>query len=490
MLCAICIAFFIVGLYRLDTLPGEWFGDISIVNNYVSEILAGNHPFIFVTSAGPVYFYCIAPIIYLVGASFLTYKLISLSVGVVGIVVIYLFARALFSSRIALITSFLTACSFWYLVWARLGNYNICVPILTACMLYCFLKYVHGHHFRWLAGSIIASGFGLFLYAGTFVLPVVLCALYLYDLVWQRKKMEWRQIWRMACWYLPIFTLFMLLLFLSARQEADGYLGTKLIDTFSLPLGDFLLQLGRNAFRTLTMLHLEGDIVFRWNIPAKPLIDTVSGIVFIFGVLLLFIQKKSCLPYIVIPACLLLIPSILPGHPAIEVPSSPRTLAILPFVFVSIAYGIDCMYVFFKEKIGPFGGKILLLALCVVILYLNMYAYFVQYPTHLPNRNVPYSKLIAAFIDTVSTETPVYITALEWGEWGQPEYDGIYYALQHRDRILSTDVPTCDLVGTAFVVIASPYQQEEVSVLQSCIPTATIREHRKNGQLVFLSLTN
>ncbi len=61
-------------LYRLDTLPAEWYGDITIVHDYVAAILAGQWPFYYQLSAGPLYHYLIAPLIAVLGYSYLSYK--------------------------------------------------------------------------------------------------------------------------------------------------------------------------------------------------------------------------------------------------------------------------------------------------------------------------------------------------------------------------------------------------------------------------------
>jgi len=43
-----------VRVYRLAELPGEWFGDISNVHEYVEQIFKGEWPYSFFQSPGPV----------------------------------------------------------------------------------------------------------------------------------------------------------------------------------------------------------------------------------------------------------------------------------------------------------------------------------------------------------------------------------------------------------------------------------------------------
>ncbi|MBI4990540.1 hypothetical protein HZB96_00420, partial [Candidatus Gottesmanbacteria bacterium] len=75
---AILLIYLAVSFYRIDSLPGEWFGDISNVHEYVTQILEGKWPFYFFQSPGPLDHYLIAPIILALGQSFLSYKIASI----------------------------------------------------------------------------------------------------------------------------------------------------------------------------------------------------------------------------------------------------------------------------------------------------------------------------------------------------------------------------------------------------------------------------
>src|SRR3972149_2220537 len=96
--------FFVVSLYKLDELPGEWFGDISNVHEYVAQILDGQWPFYFFQSPGPVYHYMIAPIVAYVSQNYLGYKISSVVIGLIGLIGTYLFVLEIASRRVALIT--------------------------------------------------------------------------------------------------------------------------------------------------------------------------------------------------------------------------------------------------------------------------------------------------------------------------------------------------------------------------------------------------
>lgn len=487
----ILLAFIIIGTFRLDSIPGEWFSDISIVNDYVLSILAGKFPFYFVTSAGPLYFYLIAPLIAAFGVSYLNYKLISVAAGALGLLTFYLFAKEIATKNIAVLTTLITAFSFWYIVWARLGNYNIITPAITALMMYFFIKYTKSHKLKWLSLSIFISCLGLFIYAGTFLLPLVLFVLLLYPMIVERKTFEAKRLFTILFLYLPATAVFIFLILHSQENFTSGYLGTKIFNNEKLLAQDFLPRLLTNITRTATMLHIEGDIVFRWNISKMPLLDRVSGIFFLIGLIYTFFKQKKYLPYILIPLLLLPIPSLFPGHPPVEIPSSPRTMAIMPFVFLFIAYGLESTRLILKKsRLTVLSMPVTVISL-ILIIYLNLNNYFVLYPPGLPNKNTPFGKIIAEYIDSEPTGTTIYLASLGWGDWAQPSYDGIYWALKNKKRVIINGTPNCYQDEPQFFsVILAPNQDNQIYALQSCFPKAKIQQHITNGQVVFYSLTN
>lgn len=487
----ILVAFVSVAIFRLEEIPGEWFGDISIVNNYVLSILGGNFPLGFVTSAGPLYFYLISPFIAFFGVSYLNYKLISVGVGAAGLIAFYFFAKEIASRRVALLTTFITAFSFWYMVWARLGNYNIITPGVTALMMYFFIKYTKSHNTKWLFFSIFTSCLGLFIYAGTFLLPFVLFVLLMFEMVVSRKVFEVKRFLLILLLYVPALVIFALIVAYSRDNFVNGYLGIKIFNNEALSLNDFWYRLFANALRTATMLNIEGDIVFRWNIPKMPLLDKISSIFFLIGFVGALLKEKKYLPFILLPLFIFPIPSMLPGHPAVEVPSSPRTMAIMPFVFLLTARGIEYLRLLTQKSQGAVLGMSVTAIFLVLITCLNLYNYFVIYPVGLPNKNTPFGKIIASYIDTLPTNTEIYLASLRRGEWGQPEYDGIYWALKNKEKLIIDDLPNCYKKPTRFFsVIFASYQDEQVNSIRSCFPKATLEQHIINGQKVFWSITN
>ena len=424
------------------------------------------------------------------GVSFLIYKLISVSVATFGLIAIYYFIKEVANKRVALLTTFLSALSFWYLVWARLGNYNILTPIITALMMYFFITYIKKQTIKWLTLSIFTSCLGLFTYAGIFLLPFILLALLLVEMVIRKKALNGKRLIAIIFLFLPGFLLFSFLVFHDLNNFTNGYIGTKLFDS-EASTNEIVSRILVNVGRTITMLHVEGDIVFRWNISKAPLLDWLSGIFFIIGFIYCIIKEKKFLPYLLIPLLLLPIPSILPSHPPVEIPSSSRTMPIIPFVFLFVAYGVDYFIRFIKERLGTMWGWVALAVSLLLISFLNLYNYFVLYPKQLPNKNVSFGREIAEYIDTQPISTPVYLASLGWGEWGQPSSDSIYYSLKNKKRILVNGLPSCNESSRqSFIVILDPTNIGQVDAIKKCYPYAKAGSHETLNQMVFRSLIN
>ena len=161
-------------LYRLESLQQEFYGDIDIVQKYVLRILAGQWPFSFQLSAGPLYHYLIIPIVRLAGSDYAGLKLASALVSLAGLAWTYAFTRRLVNDAFALLTTFIAGISSWLLIFSRLGNSQILLPWLTMLCLWLVVRIIQGGR---LGEVIVCAGFaalGLYVYPQSFILPVVI----------------------------------------------------------------------------------------------------------------------------------------------------------------------------------------------------------------------------------------------------------------------------------------------------------------------------
>lgn len=492
----IIILFFLVSTFEIDKIPGEWYGDISIVNNYVINILSGKFPYTFFLSAGPVYHYLISPFIYVLGINYVSYKLASIYVGVLGIIATYLFAKEITSSsKIGLLTSYITAISFWFFVFSRLGNSQIVIPVLTALLGYSVIAYQKNKKNRYIILGIAVASLGLFTYPQTFVLPP-LYFLLMFCFFLQNKKLKtyWKTLVSILIGFIPAVLFFIFIIHAQPNNFSNGYVGSKIPSMNKLLTPELLTRVFYNIYRTAGMLHFEGDIIFRHNVRRTPHVDSISGILFLVGLIFLFLKRRRYFLYILLLLIILPIPSISPALSSIDMPSMSRTIGILPFVYVLVAYGLLSIYQIIQKYTNPTLAKIFCIFLLFSITFLNLYKYFIQYPQGLPNHNSPFAKIIANYIRTLSKDTEVKFTSYGWGNWGQPEAQAIYYStgpLTGRENILfSQTIHNCNQVGMKknTILIFNPNERNTIFNFQQCFPQAMFKQYSVNNQHVFSSL--
>src|SRR3990167_8460799 len=115
----VCLAFL---LWKLDKIPGEWFGDISSVDDHTQEVLTGKWPFYYWGSTGPIYYYVISPLILVLGNNYIGYKLTSTAVGIFGVIGTLILVYRIVGRHVVLISVFVAGCSSWNMARVRVAD--------------------------------------------------------------------------------------------------------------------------------------------------------------------------------------------------------------------------------------------------------------------------------------------------------------------------------------------------------------------------------
>jgi hypothetical protein len=488
----IILLFWILAIWRLDEIPGEWYGDISIEHEYVSSILKGEWPYQFNLSAGPVYHYVIAPVIFFTGRSYYGYKIASIYVATMGIILSFFLGYLVDKWKLGLYCMLITAISFRFLAQARIGSSpHMIVPILALGIVVCALQFKKTYLFRYVIIGSTLSNLGLFTYPAAFIFPLYIIVLFCADLVSNsRKKYLWA-----ICIHIILTGLIGVVFINMIRQQPDnftsGYIGEKIVGIANRPVGITINKIFHNYILTMEMFHIRGDTVFRINIPDRPHLDILSRLLFFGGFVYLWQKKKyGIFIYILISFIILPLPSISPELPVAEIPSSGRTLALFPFVYLLVAAGIYHCSELMNWKNKYLSNFIVLILFCGIG-YINIYQYFVEYPKILPNSNSPYAKIIAKFIDSTPKNYMIYLTDCCWGEWGQPEPKSIEYSLvSKRSNMEYIQIDSCDqIVKHPSVVIMNPYDQYIMDTVKMCSQMSNINYFTDSyGQRVFSSV--
>lgn len=456
-------------LALLDRLPGEIYGDIVIIFDYMAQVLERKWPLQFVLSNGPLYQYAIAPVVLLTGLNYLGLKIASVvvSLGVLGVT--YALGRELLNRDAGLLALFIAGVSSWLLIFSRLGNSQIILPLLSTAAILFALRAARRRSLLDIVACAFFSTLGLYAYPQSFVQPPVFFLLLV--CLWLLGTGLSREQVMVFCLLSVLFAIpFVLIVLRDWDAFFNGYIGEK-----RLSGGELVSILPQNIGRGLLAFHVRGDEVFRSNVAGQPQLDIVSGALMLVGVVfwLLPAQRRRSVA-IFLPFVLLQLPSWLVRYP-VQVPSASRTIGVAPLVYILVASGLWWLVQLVRGR--RWAPMLLVLAALAPISAINGYRYFARYPQGLPNRNTPFARIVAGYVDTVPPNDTVYLLGSQWGEWEQPHARGIFYALRSPRPLIFIDPKppqgsVCDKLGDArpgSVLIWSPFDPDLGPLLASCL---------------------
>lgn len=482
--------FFVAGL-NLKSLPGEWYGDISIVHERVQTFLQGSFSWEYSLSAGPLPLLATSLFAWVFGSTYLTYKIASVSMGAANLIFVYLLAKELAGKKVGLLAATLGSVTFWHLVVARIGNTPLIFSVLLASMSgWLAIRFVRtkGLIDVWLSLGI--AFLGLWTYPAVFPLPLVplFSVLQVFHKKISRKTIV--KIVGMSVVSVGMgFGLFFMTVSSQRYNFTQGYIGHKLflIDGCEAHQNQLtkacMTKLAKNSLSrlvsTLGMFHVHGDEGFRTNVSNMPHLDTMSGVLLLIGLGFWLKNKKVNRLSVLLPIAVLLLPTLAPGIPYKEVPSLPRTLGILPYVLFLTAFGL--------EKVSTLAGKFqsfVTVGIIFAVAYLNLSHYFGAYARGLPEDNEAWAGQIAHYVDSFSPDTAITLTNCCWGEFGQPEPKAILYSMRHQEgrEHLAYDsfVDSCDEIDSSKsrVIIFRPSEKEKIQEFISCFPQGKVVHHK------------
>ena len=405
-------------LFRLDTLQSEVYADIDIVRDFVRQVLVGGWPTKFNLSAGPLYAYLITPVIWVSGLNYLGLKLASVLVSLACLAAAYAFSRRLFNDWFALLVVFVAGSSSWLLIFSRLGNSQILLPLLTMLALWLAVRTVQFGRRRDVAACAALSALGLFVYPQSFVLAGVIFVTLL-CLHWTGKPLPrgWIPIFILTC--IPFLLFFAQIVASDPSNFTSGYLGNKIAPGSGQSVVGVLAGNFTNA---MLALHVRGDGNFRSNPNSLPHLDWISGILFLAGIVFWFVtpERRRWVPLWLVPLVLLQVPSMLVLNQPDEVPSASRTLGAAPIVYLLVASGLwwllQALLARGRRRLAV--GVVSLLLAC--ILTLNIQRYFRTYLNGLPYSDTPIAHNIASYANSLPEGTHIYMVGCCW-EQGMPE---------------------------------------------------------------------
>lgn len=375
---------------------------------------------------GPAhYLYLVAVAFEWFGVSVQSIRLVSVFFGVLAAFAGYLVGVELFGRRLGLVTAALLAVSSWAVTLSRFGMYStMSTPLFTLMTAAFLLRGLRTRRLLDYALAGLALGLGLSFYT-SFRLFVPVVAFFLIYLALHTRITQ--RAWPPAAFWLGV----VMLVFVAEVTVAPlAVYAMKHPEIFWARIEDTFLFAGKseaerwpalweNLRRHLLMFNVFGDPNGRHNLPGNPMLDPVTGALFVAGVVyaLRFVLKPT---YLFLLAWLIL--GLMGGALSLdfEAPQSLRANATLSVAYLLAVIPLAALARAWTQAAGRYYPHALrwpAVALLVGIAALNWHTYFVRQAQDFAVWNA-YSTpetLAARLLADLDSNTDAYVTAFFHG---------------------------------------------------------------------------
>jgi 4-amino-4-deoxy-L-arabinose transferase-like glycosyltransferase len=381
-------------LYRLGDLPPGLFIDQAQYGLDAYRIAQGEAFPVFVEGPTkergrePLFMYLMAGIFLAAGPTPVTLKLTSALIGIATVVATYFAASRFFGVRVGLCSAALLAVSRWHITFSRMGFRAILAPLwvsLVALALWWLVRR-RTRGAAALFGVVVGAGF--YTYPAYWAVPPAL-VLVAAAACWERRSTlrdAVRRVKPLVAAGTIAFLATSAPLIVYATAHAEDLLArareVALVGEEDRPpdpdkRATTVLD---GAQRVLFMLHLRGDIEPRHNIPGRPMLDLVSGLLFLGG-LIATAKAAWPLPLKVGLVTLWLLP-LVPSAVTLAAPNALRAVGTIPAVCVIAGLGLDAAARLLERlrwRAAPLAASVLIVAALGAAAVANARAYFVEW---------------------------------------------------------------------------------------------------------------
>ncbi|PKO13037.1 MAG: hypothetical protein CVU39_21100 [Chloroflexi bacterium HGW-Chloroflexi-10] len=370
-----------IRIYKISQLPyGFWFDEADNGLNAL-ELFNGTTNFpVFASSTHlPTHLlYLIALSIKIFGQSIFSVRIVSVLFGVGTVAAAFLVGRELFDRRMGIILAFFLSISRWDLVWSRIGMHGVTVPFFELFTIGLLLRAFRLQRYRDYFFTGLSLGLGFCFYVPFRLFPAVILVLLIG--AWLTNPNFLRNTYR----HLLVFILGAIVISVPISQFAvfhseDFWGRTNQVSIFN----DRTIREGlQTALKTtgehLAMFTYKGDKNGRHNIPSEPMLDPITGALFVLGIGICLYRIKRPVSILMLSWLLVM---LIPGIFSLdfESPQSLRAIGSLPAVYL---LAILPFYELVKynhslpSKMLKIAVNIFVFTTLVVVGFLNVNLYF------------------------------------------------------------------------------------------------------------------
>lgn len=418
----------ILRLWRFADLPfGVWYDEAEHGLQALRILESAQFRPIFEGAiTGPAhYLYLVAGAFAWFGVSVQSIRLVSVFFGLLTVVAGYLVGAELFGRRLGLVTAALLAASSWAVTLSRFGMYStMSTPLFTLLTAALLLRGLRTRRLLDFALAGVALGLGLSFYT-SFRLFVPAVAVFLIYLALHTRITQ--RAWPPAFFWLGVAGLVLLA---AVTVAPLAVYATRHPEIFWARIEDTFIFAGKseaerwpalweNLRRHLLMFNVFGDPNGRHNLPGNPMLDPVTGALFVAGVAY---ALRSALKPTSLFLLLWLVFGLMGGVLSLdfEAPQSLRANATLPVAYLLAAIPLAVLAQAWAQAAGRYYPHALrwpAVALLVAIVALNAHTYFVRQANDFAVWNA-YSTpetLAARLLASLDPNTDAYVTAFFHG---------------------------------------------------------------------------
>ncbi len=375
-------------LYQLGTVPPGFFIDEAQDALDARSIQLGEQ-FPVVAEVGEVkgrsreamLYYLMAGVFAVQGPSVHSARLTVAMIGIATVAAFFLLVDQLLGTRRAFIAAFLLAVCRWHVTISRISVRGILTPLFMVLALLALLRLAR---LRTVSAAVLFGallGAGFYTYFAYWAVPLAVLACAGAAVVFgayrpQRADLKLALMAMLAC------LIVMAPLIHYAVTKPDYYFARVLsVSNWTYTGEDRLAALVEHVQRTFSLLHLRGDPSPVYNIPDRPLLDSLTGVAFLAGLLYLLWRspRQPLLSFAVL--CFWLLP-LAPAAAAYSDSSALRAIGAAPAVCLIAALGFDAPLQRFLSGSARWrrvGRSALLGALLAVVAATSYRDYFLDF---------------------------------------------------------------------------------------------------------------
>jgi hypothetical protein len=474
--------------YNIAAVPPEMTSDHieKLIN--VADILQGRTYIFFGNNGGreALEFYLIAAVSQILGTgiTFLSLKIVSISMGILMLPFLYLLGKELADRRVGLVAMILGGVGYWPDMISRIGLRFPLAMLFSAATLYFFFRALRRRRWNDFLWAGLMLGIGMYGYTSIRIVPVALAVVAGLFLIHPSSKGS--RGWAVLGFLVTMATV--ALLFIPFLRYAVDFPGDFWLRTITRivpsegplqnPVGTFF----SNVKNALLMFSWNDGVGWFNCVPLRPALDIVTGGLFalgVFGLAVHTVKKRSWeAASLILLIPVLLLPSIMALAIPNENPHLARASAAIPITFLLPAVALVLLLDYLKGLVPGRNGRYLAaLAAAALIFFAARQDFDLtqrQYPAVYRENSQNASEIgtfMLKFYSTIGRPEDAYL--IPYPYWVDDRIVNVYagFPILSHHVINPGDIPGFAFSGRPTVFLLLAQDTDDLHALQEKFPT-------------------